>query len=148
MEISNLIPHIEALIFASDRPLPSVEITELVNQAFGFMEDKITLDQIESAIEGILEKYRAEFYPFEVRESGVLEPDGCDDGLPDRIVASVRMGELGGLAATGPADSASGKLDSSRIVSPSGFSISVHTLARNTFFAIPIEQRISSPRSR
>jgi len=28
------------------------------------------LDQIESAIEGILEKYKAEFYPFEVRESG------------------------------------------------------------------------------
>jgi segregation and condensation protein B len=34
------------------------------------MEDKITLDQVESAVEGIIEKYRAEFYPFEVRESG------------------------------------------------------------------------------
>jgi len=70
MEISNLIPHIEALIFASEKPLTTLEITDLVNQAFGFMEDKIMLDQIESAIEGILEKYKAEFYPFEVRESG------------------------------------------------------------------------------
>lgn len=70
MEISNLIPHIEALIFASEKPLTTLEITDLINQAFGFMEDKIVLDQIESAIEGILEKYKAEFYPFEVRESG------------------------------------------------------------------------------
>ncbi len=70
MEISNLIPHIEALIFASDKPLTSMELTELINNAFGFMEDKITLDQIESSIEGILEKYQSEFYPFEIRQSG------------------------------------------------------------------------------
>ncbi|MFT3825355.1 MAG: SMC-Scp complex subunit ScpB [Chitinophagaceae bacterium] len=70
MEISNLIPHIEALIFASDKPLTAMEITELINNAFGFMEDKITLDQIESALQGTIEKYRSEFYPFEVRESG------------------------------------------------------------------------------
>lgn len=70
IEISEIIPHIEALIFASEKPLTPIEITELINSAFGFMEDKITLDQIGSAIDGIVEKYRAEFYPFEVRESG------------------------------------------------------------------------------
>ncbi|MBV4359750.1 SMC-Scp complex subunit ScpB [Pinibacter aurantiacus] len=70
MEIGHIIPHIEALIFASDKPLTALEITELINNAFGFMEDKITLDQIESCIEGIKEKYDAEFYPFEIRESG------------------------------------------------------------------------------
>jgi segregation and condensation protein B len=70
MEITNLIPHIEALIFASDRPVTTLEITELVNSALGFMDDKITLDQVESAIEGITEKYSAEFYPFEMRMSG------------------------------------------------------------------------------
>ena len=70
MEITNLIPHIEALIFASDKPLPTLEITELVNNAFGFMEDKISLDQVEAAIEGITEKYASEFYPFEMRQSG------------------------------------------------------------------------------
>src|SRR5579872_2840411 len=70
MEIGNIIPHIEALIFASDKPLTSMEITELINNAFGFMEEKLTLEQIQTSIEGIIEKYGSEFYPFEVRESG------------------------------------------------------------------------------
>jgi len=70
MEISNLITHIEALIFASEKPLTAMEITELINNAFGFMEDKVVLDQVETAVQGIREKYASEFYPFEVRESG------------------------------------------------------------------------------
>lgn len=70
MEISNLIPHLEALIFASDKPLTSLELTELINNAFGFMEDKITLDQVEAAVDGIVEKYQSDFYPFEIRQSG------------------------------------------------------------------------------
>ncbi len=70
MEITNLIPHIEALIFASDKPLTTLELTELVNNAFGFMEDKISLDQVEAAVEGITEKYASEFYPFEMKQSG------------------------------------------------------------------------------
>ena len=70
MEISTLIPHIEALIFASDRPLTAMDLTELINNAFGFMEDKIHMEQIQTAIDGIVEKYQSEFYPFEMRESG------------------------------------------------------------------------------
>jgi segregation and condensation protein B len=70
MEISNLIPHIEALIFASDKPLTSADITELINQAFGFMDEKLLPEQIDAAIEGIVEKYNSEFYPFEVKQSG------------------------------------------------------------------------------
>ena len=70
MGITNLIPHIEALIFASDKPLTSLDITDLLNNAFGFMEDKISLDQAEAAIDGIIEKYSSEFYPFEMRQSG------------------------------------------------------------------------------
>jgi segregation and condensation protein B len=70
MEISNIIPHIEALIFASDKPLTSMEITELINNAFGFMDEKITMEQILTAVDGIIEKYNSEFYPFEIRESG------------------------------------------------------------------------------
>lgn len=70
MEVSNLIPHIESLIFASDKPLTAAEITELINQAFGFMEDKVVAEQVDAAIEGIVEKYNSEFYPFEVRQSG------------------------------------------------------------------------------
>ena len=34
------------------------------------MEDKISLDQVEAAVEGITEKYASEFYPFEMRQSG------------------------------------------------------------------------------
>ncbi|GAA4344189.1 SMC-Scp complex subunit ScpB [Flaviaesturariibacter amylovorans] len=70
MEISSLIPHIESLIFASDKPLMPAEITELINQAFGFMEDKVLEEQVTAALEGIVEKYSSEFYPFEVRMSG------------------------------------------------------------------------------
>jgi segregation and condensation protein B len=68
--IGDLIPHIEALIFASDKPLTNPEISELLNQAFGFMEDKVEQEQVDAAIEGIVEKYNTEFYPFEVRQSG------------------------------------------------------------------------------
>lgn len=70
MELSTIIPHIEALIFASEKPLTSLEIVELINNAFGFMEQRISLDQVESCIEGIAEKYQSEFYPFEIRQSG------------------------------------------------------------------------------
>jgi segregation and condensation protein B len=70
MEITGLIPHIEALIFASNKPLSVPEITELLNNAFGFMEDKISSDKVETAIAGIVEKYTSEFYPFEVLQSG------------------------------------------------------------------------------
>ena len=70
MDVSNLIPHIESLIFASDKPLTAPEITELINSAFGFMEDKVEAEQVDAALEGIIEKYNSEFYPFEVRQSG------------------------------------------------------------------------------
>jgi segregation and condensation protein B len=70
MELSLIIPHIEALIFASDKPLSTLELADLVNNALGFIEDKTTLDQVESAIEAIREKYDSEFYAFEMKESG------------------------------------------------------------------------------
>ncbi len=70
MEISEIIPHIEALIFASERALTSAEINELVNTALGFIEDRATLEQVEAAIEGIKEKYNTEFYAFELRQIG------------------------------------------------------------------------------
>lgn len=70
MEISNLILHVEALIFASDRPLTAMDVTELINNAFSFMDEKVTLEQVQTSIEGIVEKYSSEFYPFSMRESG------------------------------------------------------------------------------
>jgi len=70
MTTSDLIPHIEALIFASDKPLTTLEIAELANNTFEERGEKISLDMIESALEGIREKYSAGFYPFEVKQSG------------------------------------------------------------------------------
>ncbi len=70
MELSEIILHTEALIFASEKPLTTTELTELLNTAFGFVEDRITREQVEQALDGIREKYNTSFYPFEVKESG------------------------------------------------------------------------------
>jgi segregation and condensation protein B len=70
MEISQIIPHVEALIFAADRPVPLLEIVDLLNNALAFLEDRTNLDQVEAAMEAIREKYSSEFYAFEVRSSG------------------------------------------------------------------------------
>ena len=70
MEISEIIPHIEALIFASDKALNATDITELINTALGFIEDRADVEQVEAAINGIKEKYDTEFYAFELKQSG------------------------------------------------------------------------------
>ncbi|MCO5237787.1 MAG: SMC-Scp complex subunit ScpB [Chitinophagaceae bacterium] len=70
MEISQIILHVEALIFASEKPLTSIELVDLINNALAFIEERATLEQVEAAIDGIREKYSTEFYPFEVRQSG------------------------------------------------------------------------------
>lgn len=70
MELSLIIPHIEALIFASDKPLPLSEIVELLNNAMGFIDDRATESQAEAAVNAIREKYDAEFYAFGLVESG------------------------------------------------------------------------------
>lgn len=70
MELSIIIPHIEALIFASDKPLAINDLTELLNNAMGFIEDRATPDQVEAAINAICEKYNSEFYAFGLVESG------------------------------------------------------------------------------
>ena len=70
MEISQIIPHIEALVFASDKALNANDITELINTAFGFLEERISLEQVEAALEGIQEKYSTEYYPFDLKQSG------------------------------------------------------------------------------
>ncbi len=70
MEISAIIPHIEALIFASDKPLHAEEIRDLINKAMGFLDDQATAEQVEQALDGICEKYNSVFFPFEVKKSG------------------------------------------------------------------------------
>ena len=70
MELSEIIPHIEALIFASDKPLSNADLLELVNSALAFIEDRANPEQVDAAIEGISEKYNSEFYAFELIEIG------------------------------------------------------------------------------
>ncbi|MFM8710061.1 MAG: hypothetical protein ACKOC7_02190, partial [Sphingomonadales bacterium] len=64
-DVSSIVPHIEALIFASDKPLSTAELTDLVNNAMGFLEDRVATEQTEAALQAITEKYASECYSFE-----------------------------------------------------------------------------------
>ena len=70
MELSLIIPHIEALIFASDKPLAIPDIVEMLNNAMGFIDDRATEDQVEAALAAVKEKFDAEFFAFGLIESG------------------------------------------------------------------------------
>jgi segregation and condensation protein B len=67
MDIEQLMPHVEALIFASERPLTQMEMTEILGQA---LETVIEGDRIATCLEAIREKYEADYYPFQLREMG------------------------------------------------------------------------------
>jgi len=67
MDIEQLMPHVEALIFASDRALTQMEIIDMLGQA---METPIEADRVAVCIEAILEKYEAGYYPFQLKEIG------------------------------------------------------------------------------
>ena len=47
-----------------------MDLVELLNNAMGFIEDRATMDQVDVAVQGIREKYSAEFYAFELKQSG------------------------------------------------------------------------------
>ena len=67
MDIEQLMPHVEALIFASERPITQIEMTEILGQA---LETVIESERISTCIDAIREKYEAEYYPFQLREIG------------------------------------------------------------------------------
>lgn len=67
MNIEQLMPHIEALVFASERPITLMEMIDLLSQTF---EEAIEGERIAACIEAIKEKYDAEYYPFHLREVG------------------------------------------------------------------------------
>lgn len=67
MDIEQLMPHVEALIFASERPITLIEMTEMLGMA---LELPIDADRISTCIEAIREKYDAAYYPFQLREAG------------------------------------------------------------------------------
>ncbi len=67
MDIEQLMPHVEALIFASERPLTITEMGEMLGPA---LEEIIEEERIAICIEAVREKYDAEYYPFQLREAG------------------------------------------------------------------------------
>ncbi|MES2479789.1 MAG: SMC-Scp complex subunit ScpB [Bacteroidota bacterium] len=67
MELEQLMLHVEALIFASERPITQPELIEHISQT---LEIVIEAERIEASIEAVREKYEAEFYPFQLREIG------------------------------------------------------------------------------
>ncbi len=67
MDIEQLMPHVEALIFASERPLTQMEMTEVLGLA---LETNIESERLSTCIEAIREKYDADYYPFQLKEIG------------------------------------------------------------------------------
>ena len=67
MDIEQLMPHVEALIFASERPITTAEMVEMVSAS---LEQMIEEERIAICIDAIREKYDAEYYPFQLREAG------------------------------------------------------------------------------
>ncbi len=67
MEIKQLMPHVEALIFASERPLPQMEVVELLGN---IMEEPLDGEKVSVCLEAVKEKYDTDHYPFELSETG------------------------------------------------------------------------------
>lgn len=67
MDIEQLMPHIEALIFASERPIMLDEIHELLGRSF---EEIIEPERIATCIDAIYEKYNEPYYPFQLTQVG------------------------------------------------------------------------------
>jgi segregation and condensation protein B len=67
MEMEQLMPHVEALIFASERPLPQMEMVELLGNV---LDEPLETERISVCLEAVKEKYDTDYYPFELRETG------------------------------------------------------------------------------
>ena len=70
MELSTITPHIEALVFASDKPISISDLTDLINNALSFMDDKAETELVSSGVDAIREKYDSDSYAFGLKESG------------------------------------------------------------------------------
>jgi segregation and condensation protein B len=73
MDIEQLMPHVEALVFASERPITQIEITEMISQA---VELPIEMERISICIEAIKEKYVQEFLTKKEYHRTVLQLNG------------------------------------------------------------------------
>ncbi len=67
MNIELLMPQVEALIFASERPLTQIELCDYLGAALESPQDPAG---IAACVEAIREKYESDYYPFGLREIG------------------------------------------------------------------------------
>jgi segregation and condensation protein B len=67
MQLQDIILHIEALIFASDKPLTQKDMSEYIGNIFETFVEPAT---IENALTAIQEKYASEHFPFELKHVG------------------------------------------------------------------------------
>jgi segregation and condensation protein B len=68
MTLEELSLHLEALIFASDKPLSLLEISTIVTETYP--EEELNSDIVSAAIDTLKEKYNSEFYSFRILEAG------------------------------------------------------------------------------
>ena len=67
MELAQLMLEVEALVFASERPITQAELVDYISQS---LEQDISAEQIAASIEAVREKYQSDFYAFHLREIG------------------------------------------------------------------------------
>jgi segregation and condensation protein B len=67
MDIESLMPHVEALIFASERPITQIELMDYLGAA---LEEPMEPERIATCVDAIREKYDESYYPFGLREIG------------------------------------------------------------------------------
>ena len=67
MNIEDLMPHMEALIFASERPLTRAELSDYLGAA---LEEPVAPERIAACIKAVREKFDAPYYSFSLRETG------------------------------------------------------------------------------
>jgi segregation and condensation protein B len=68
MIVDELMMHVEALVFASDKAITALDLTTLVAELHP--DSEVNIDQINSILHAIKEKYDSEYYPFTIKEIG------------------------------------------------------------------------------
>lgn len=68
MTLEEIMLHIEAIIFASEKPITVQEMEQCFTA--NFEQEEITQESILRALDAVCEKYTSNFYPFEVKAVG------------------------------------------------------------------------------
>ncbi|MCX8472862.1 MAG: SMC-Scp complex subunit ScpB [Sediminibacterium sp.] len=70
MDTARISLHVEALIFASEKPISIQQLTDVINQSFGFISEKIEPPFIQIILNDLILKYKDDYYPFLIKETG------------------------------------------------------------------------------